>query len=267
METGEEHRRPGVADVIGGAAVYPVRVAARAWRGRLETAADEVLSAPETARIVDRALAGPLPEELARSLVRHRVVERVVQELAATGELERLLEEALASPQSLELVDRVLASDEMRRALQRAASGPEVRGAIASQSAGLAEQVVARVRVAATGLDRRTGRRARPGFAGVGSRGVALAIDAAATIAICAGVGAVAGLVGSLVGGVGSHELAGALLAVGAALLTGGYFTLFWSAAGQTPGMRQMHLRVRSSRADGRLTVGRALARTIGLAL
>ena len=34
--------------------------------------------------MLDRALAGPLPEELARSLVRHRVLERVVRELAAT---------------------------------------------------------------------------------------------------------------------------------------------------------------------------------------
>src|SRR5437870_5567898 len=82
----DDAKRPGLADTAGRAAFYPARVAARAWRRPLESAADEVLSAPEIARIVDRALAGSLPEELARSLVRHRVLERVVQELAASGE-------------------------------------------------------------------------------------------------------------------------------------------------------------------------------------
>jgi uncharacterized RDD family membrane protein YckC len=274
VDAREDDARPGVADAIGGAALYPARVAARAWRARLETAAEEVLSAPETARVVDRALAGPLPEELVRSLVRHRVVERVMRELAATGELERLLEAALASPESRELADRVLASDEMRRALERVASGPEVRGAIASQSTGLAEEVVRGLRAAAVELDQRAeravSRRDRPApppFAGVGTRGAALAIDAAATTVICAAAGAVAGLVASLVGGVRPQWLAGALLAAGWALLTGGYFTVFWAAAGQTPGMRLLHVRVRPKDGDGRVTVARAVVRTIGLAL
>jgi hypothetical protein len=87
------------------------------WRQRLEEAADEVLSAPEIARVVDRALAGSLPEELARSLVRHRVIERIAAELAKNGELERLVTAALASPQTLELSDarsRTAAADRRR---------------------------------------------------------------------------------------------------------------------------------------------------------
>ncbi|MGE5689105.1 MAG: RDD family protein [Pseudomonadota bacterium] len=268
----DDTRRSSLADAVGDAAMYPARAAARAWRGRLESAAEEVLSAPEFARIVDGALAGPLPEELARSLVRHRVVERVVQELADAGELERLLDEALASPRSLELVERVLASDEMRRALVRVASGPEVRGALASQSTSLAGEVAERIRAAALRLDRRADRAAeaaRPAspFAGVGTRGVALAIDAAVTIAVCAGVGAVAGLIASLVGGIRPHWLAATLAALGSALITGGYFTLFWSAAGQTPGMRLMHVRVRSANVDAVPGVGTAAVRTIGVAL
>ena len=39
------------------------------------------MSAPEVARVVDRALAGSLPEEIARSIVCHRVLERIVAEL------------------------------------------------------------------------------------------------------------------------------------------------------------------------------------------
>ena len=84
-----------------------------------------------------------LPEEIARSLVRHRVLERIAAELAASGELERLVNAALASPQTLELTDKVLASDQTQRALGHVASSPELRDAIARQTTGLAEEVVA----------------------------------------------------------------------------------------------------------------------------
>src|SRR6478735_4102836 len=78
----EDRKRWGIADSAGRAAFYPGRLAARAWRGRIESAAEEVLDAPEVARVLDRALAGSLPEEFARSLVRHKVLERVAREPA-----------------------------------------------------------------------------------------------------------------------------------------------------------------------------------------
>src|SRR5512133_808921 len=90
----------GIADSAGRAAFYPGRLAARAWRARIESAAEDVLEAPELARVLDRALAGSLPEDFARSLVRHNVLERVARELAASGELERLIAQALASPRT-----------------------------------------------------------------------------------------------------------------------------------------------------------------------
>jgi len=264
--------RSGVGGTLGDAVTYPARVVAKAWRGPLETAADNVLSAPETARILDRALAGPLPEELARSRVRHRVAERVVRQLAQTGELERLVDRALASPGTLELVDRLLASEEMRHALERAVGGPEVRAAVASHSAGLTARVVAGVRSATARLDRRLvrdGRRsaATTEFAGVASRGVALVVDALAIAAVSLATGAGAALVASLAGGVRPHWLAGVLLADGSALIAAGYFVLFWSIAGQTPGMRLLGVQVRPGRPDRRLTTVRALVRTLGLAL
>ena len=92
-------------------------------------------------------------------MVRHQVVERVVRELAASGELERLIERSLDSPQTLELTDKVLASEEMQRMLQSVASSPELRRAVARQSAGLAEEVVGGVRSSAVRLDQRAGRR------------------------------------------------------------------------------------------------------------
>ena len=136
-----DHRR----GPTGGA--YPARVAARASRGRHRVAADDVLEAPETARILDQALAGSLPEKLAQSIVRHHVLERMAAQLAASGELDKLVNQALQSPQ-------------MRDALRTVASSPEVRAAIARQSAGLAEEVVGEARAAAARMDGRIGRTA-----------------------------------------------------------------------------------------------------------
>jgi uncharacterized RDD family membrane protein YckC/plasmid stabilization system protein ParE len=257
-----------VADAIGGAAVYSARAAARAWRGRLETAFEELLSTPEVGRVLDRALSGPLPEEVTRSLARHRVAERVVHELAASGELERLIDKALASPETLVLVDRVLASEAMAHVLERTLSGPEVRGAMAAQSAGLAEHVAGDVRAAAVSVDRRLSTVSAPTeFAGVASRGIALAVDALVIIGFSLAIGAAAGLVASLVDGIRPHWLAGTLLGFAGIAVAIGYFVLFWQTAGQTPGMRLMHVRVLPARPGGRLTFWRALVRTLGLAL
>jgi uncharacterized RDD family membrane protein YckC len=269
----DEDQRSGLADAAGRAAFYPARAAARVWRERLEEAADEVLSAPEVARLVDRAFAGALPEEFARSLVRHRVLERIVAELAASGELERLATAALASPRTLELTDRVLASDETQRALRHVASSPELRDAIARQTTGLAEEVVRGVRTSAVKLDdraeqivRRPPRVDRPIYAGLATRAIALATDAALATVIFMSVTGVVALVASLVGGLRPEWLVGVLLASGWILIAGTYFILFWSAAGQTPGMRLLHLRVLGPTGDPP-SIGRSLVRLFGLLL
>ena len=257
--------RNRLSDSAGRAALYPARAAARAWRGRIESAADDVLAAPEIARVLDRALAGSLPEELAQSLVRHQVIERIVRELAATGELQRMIERALASPQTLELTDQVLASEEMQRVLRSTASSPELRSAIAHQSAGLAEEVVGGARRAAFRTDQHAPSRSHL-YAGVASRGLALAIDSLLALVIFACGSALVSVIGSLVGGVGSDWLAGFLLGAGWTLFAGAYFAVFWSAAGQTPGMRLMRLRVRRPDGEG-IALGRAIIRVIGLFL
>ena len=270
-----EERRGGLADAAGRAAFYPARAAARAWRGSLEDAVDDVLAAPEIARLFDRAFAGQLPEEIARSLVRHRVLERIVAELARSGELERLATAALASPRTLELTDRVLSSDETQRALRHVASSPELRDAVARQTTGLAEELVGGVRTASARLDdraesfvRRRARAERPIFGGVATRALALATDAALTIVMFMSVVGIAALVASLVGGLRPAWLAGALLAAGWVLVVAGYFVLFWSSAGQTPGMRLLEVRVRVRGHDERrLSLGRSLLRFVGLLL
>ena len=264
---GDDDRRDEPS-TIGGMAGYPARVAARMWRGQLEAGLEHLVSAPEVGRILDHALAGPLPEQLARSLARRRVAERVVHELAESGELERLLEAALASPRTLELLDRALASEAMGHVLERALTGPEVRAALTSQSAGFADQVLGGVRSEAAKLDRRVAvGKSGMVFAGLASRGIALFVDALAVAGISVTVGAAAGFVGQLVGGVHPQWLAQTLLSVAGVVIAVGYFSLFWKTVGQTPGMRLMHVRVFTSGLDRRLTLWRALVRTVGLAL
>jgi uncharacterized RDD family membrane protein YckC len=256
----DDEQRPGLAGAAGKAAFYPARAAARAWRGPLEDAVDEVLSAPEVARVLDRALAGDLPEEFARSLIRHRVLERIVAELSASGELDRLVSAALAS-------------DETKRALTHVAASPELREAVARQTTGLADDVVSGLRTTGARLDdriervvRRRPRPVPPVHAGVVTRAAALAIDVALMLVAWTSIVGVAALVSSLVGTLRPAWLAGALLAAGWIVVAAGYFVLFWSSAGQTPGMRVLRLRVR--RPDGRAPgVGRSIVRVVGLVL
>ncbi len=273
MASKDDEHRSGIADAAGRAAFFPARAAARAWRGPLEDAVDEVLSAPEIVRVLDRALAGSLPEELARSIVRNRVLERIVAELAVSGELERLVATALASPKTLELTDRVLTSDETQHALRHVASSPELRDAIALQTTGLAEEVIGGVRHSAARLDdraeqvlRRPARTERPIYGGVGTRAIALAADAAVTIVLFMSIVGIAALVASLVGGLRPEWLVGALLASGWFLIVGTYFVLFWSSAGQTPGMRLLRVRVHGPGGDPP-SLGRSLVRLVGLVL
>jgi uncharacterized RDD family membrane protein YckC len=273
MAPKDDEHRSGLTDAAGRVAFFPARAAARAWRGPLEEAVDEVLSAPETARVLDRALAGSLPEEVARSLVRHRVLERIAAELAASGELERLVNAALASPQTLELTDKVLASDQTQHALGHVASSPELRDAVARQTTGLAEEVVGGVRVSAARLDdraeqivRRPARAERASYGGIATRAIALAADTAVTIILFMAVVGIAALVASLVGGLRPEWLVGALLASGWMLIAGTYFVLFWSSAGQTPGMRLLRVRVHGPAGDPP-SIGRSLVRLVGLVL
>ena len=269
----DTERKPGLADAAGRAAFYPARAAARAWRGPIEEAVDEVLSAPEIARVIDRALAGSLPEEIARSLVRHRVFERIAAELASSGELERLVTGALSSPQTLELTDKVLASDEMQSTIRHVASSPELRDAIARQTTGLADDVVGGLRASAARLDdraervmRRPPRREQSPYGGIATRAIALATDGLLTVVLYMSVVGIAALIGNLVGGLRPEWLVGVLLGSGWLLVVGVYFVLFWSTAGQTPGMRLLHVRVRGPGGDAP-SVGRSLVRLVGLVL
>jgi uncharacterized RDD family membrane protein YckC len=268
MASRADHRS-GLADAAGRAAMLPARAAAHVWRDRFEEIVDGVLASPEVTRAVDRALAGPVPEDVARSIVRHRVLERMVAQLADSGELERLLDEALSSGRADTLVDRVVQSDAMHRALEEVLAAPAVRRALARQTAGFSAEVAASIRVRAGALDERLDRRRAPmpGYAGIATRALAFVTDVAACGALYLSVVGVGALVGLLVGGLRPAWLVGLLMGAGWAIVTGGYLVLFWSTAGRTPGMHLLRLRLCDAGLARPPSAARSAVRVAGLVL
>ena len=106
---------------------------------------------------------------------------------------------------------------------------------------------------------------ARP-YAGIASRAVALAIDALIAHLIVLTGGAILALVASLVGGVHLDTLARALAGLAWLVVVGAYFVLFWTTAGQTPGMRVLGLRV-VGRDGGHPHAPASIVRLVGLGL
>jgi uncharacterized RDD family membrane protein YckC len=117
---------------------------------------------------------------------------------------------------------------------------------------------------AATSEHRLTGRSVA--YAGIATRAVALAIDAALSQGLFVIGAALLGLIGSLVNGVRPDWVVPALASIGWVITVTGYFVGFWAVTGQTPGMRLMCVRVCSG-ANAPPGVGRSLLRLVGLAL
>ena len=228
-------------------------------RRRLEAAATRVLSAPESARTIDRALAGPVPEALSEE-----TIERLGRRMIESPAFERLLRDALASRMAQELADEALKSPELLKALEDVLSGPVVRNVLARQTKTLWDEVAERVRTATAHLDDRLafGKAALAArrYGGLASRGAAVVVDLALanllTFLLSAGVAFLVWLFGGdpptnvLVPTVGSGWLT----------LLGAYFVFFWSTTGQTPGMRALGLRVVPAE-GGRPRVRRSLVR------
>ena len=194
-------------------------------------------------------------------------------ELARSGELERMITGGLGSPQALELTDKILASEEMQLALGRVASSPELRDAVARQTSGLAEEVVGGVRASAVRLDdraeevvRRKPRTEPSRYGGIGTRAIALATDVGLTLVMVMALTGFLALITSLVGDIRPEWFAALLLSIGGTVVTGAYFVLFWSAAGQTPGMRLMRLTVHDPGGSSP-SFFRSIVRFVGLLL
>jgi uncharacterized RDD family membrane protein YckC len=104
-------------------------------------------------------------------------------------------------------------------------------------------------------------------YAGIVSRTVALAIDAAALTIGFAITSGVLGLILSLFAAV-EVSSPGAVLGAAAlwSVVVASYFVLFWTLTGETPGMRLMALRVSNAAGDPP-RFGKALLRLVGMIL
>ena len=232
---------------------------------RLETVGDELLNGPTVDAVAGSLADHRVFERIARPTIDALDVETVFAAALAEERTGRLVEQALESRLAADTTDRVLHGPELENAVEVIAASPAVRAALAQQTTSLAGEVAARVRSRALDLDdasERTARRwlrraprdepaasgGRVPYAGLVTRGAALALDAAIVNAIVLVVAALLGLIASLVGELRPEWLALTLAACGWALAVGTYFVLFWSTAGQTPAMRILRLRVTGRR-------------------
>ena len=217
---------------------------------------------------LDRSLAGPLPEALARSLIEHRVVERVVGELLESPEFRASIVATLEREEVEGLVAELLRSPATERLIGEAMSSPSVRNALTRQTATAGEALLAAFRRAARAGDAAIDRLVRrhgpkDTWAGFATRGIGLAVDALLVHLILLAIVGTVTLIASLTVGVGHGWVEGVLAAgawLGVQLV---YFASFWSTAGATPGQALVAVEVR----HGGVRPGfwRSVVRVVGL--
>ncbi len=239
---------------------------------------------------IDEAVERTTEEAIVRALespALERAVVRVLESEAAQQALERTLsspgvERAAARALDSQLVDhawdRLLASDEVQKLVERIADAPEVRAAIASQGVGLISDIGRQIRNLTTRLDERLERAVRriirrprttpSTHVGFVTRLTAMALDALILDISFLGITALIGFVVSAIGDPEGVSRAGYVLGLGAWILLGSLYLLtFWAAAGQTPGMRFLAIRIEDYDGSSRLGWRRARRRLVGLIL
>lgn len=245
--------------------------------GRLAQGAGDALE-PVAEKSIDRMLAGPLPEAVAQSIVRHHVLERVISEIVASPEFRSAFTAALQHESTEELVAEVGKSPLLERVIRDAVSSPAVVSALTAQTTTVGGEMVASLRRATVRADaaverapRRWLRRpertlAGPAgrYAGITSRGIALVVDVLAAGLLYLIIAGSVALISLLTLGTGHSWWYGALAGTGWAIVQALYFVGFWAAAGRTPGMALMGLRVRAG-SDRPPGVARSAVRLVGL--
>ena len=218
----------------------------------------ELAASPETSRTLDRALTQAMPEE---------VIDALARRLLESPAFERVLRDAAGSALARELVDDAIRSPELQRAIEQAIAGP-VRGALTHETKTLWGEVTGRLADGAARADEALQRRPRrveaetSRFGGLASRGLAALVDVALANGAVLALGALAGGLGWLLGVSLPGVVVAALAGAGWTLFLAGYAVLFWSTAGQTPGMRITRLRLEGP--DGRPPrIGRSLLRFV----
>lgn len=243
------------------AAVAGRAVAIRAALG-VEKAATDALQGSEAERAMDRTFQGPLPETVTRALVRNRVPARMLREaLELQGEqpLDGTFDED---------VGRLLMSPVVRSALveARSTATDEVLGTVGSRAEALDSALERHVR-------RWFGRAPRPAPspgeaypAGLVIRATAFAVDVCIVTVIFAAGAAIVGAAAELAGVLRPEWLVALVSGLALTAVQIGYFAGSWTLAGQTPGMRLLHLRVTDA-TGAPPGVLRSLVRWVGLTL
>ena len=286
----------GMLGRAGAAALRPVRKVAHAGRDALNEEAE---------RAIDGVMAGPLPEAVGRSLVEQHVVERVaasaiearkqqagtsgatsidfapveqfVRETLENPAVERMLKETISSRLTTELAEAITQSPAFKQTLKNVLESPEMRHALERQTAGFGADIARAARQKARGADggveasvRTVVRHPRPdparaAYGGFVTRGLGLVTDLVLTQFVYVVLGGMVGLVTSIFGTLEPTWLVGTLAGIGNLLVVGLYFVVFWSTAGQTPGMRIFRLRVLHGGEPP--AVWRSVVRLVGLGL
>jgi uncharacterized RDD family membrane protein YckC len=208
-----------------------------------------------------------------------RAVDRGLDRALRSDVAERAVDRALEADSVKRAWRRVLESDEAQLLVERVAEAPEVRSAITSQGVGLLEDVRRSARRAARRIDDgaeaaarrllgRAQRTGRPPYAGVATRGLALALDGALLSGILLLASTMLALLFSAVfsieGDSKTVTIAFGALAwwVAAAL----YLAGFWTLAERTPGMTFLGIRVLDE-SGGRVPPRQDLRRLVGFVL
>ena len=233
--------------------------------------------------LIDRALASPLPEELAQIMIDRHVIERVVADVVPRLSLDEALTAALEDERTQQQFEQALESPAVKRMAMTAAesrlaaeiadrllASPEVRAALARQTVGFGGELVAGLRNAAGKVDDRTSHAKSPEdgprYGGIATRMIALGTDAALVHLLVLVPAIFIWLIGSLFGGLHSGWLVDALLGVAWFVIVAAYFVGFWTVLGQTPGLRLTGSRV-VDHTGSPPSVGRSIVRLVGLAL
>ena len=141
-------RLPGTTRVqrLAGAVGAEGRAATARGRGQVEA-------------VVDRTLAGPLPETVAQMVVDHQLVERIVAEVLGQIQLDEAVAAVLEDERAHDQLERMMTSPAVERLAASAAesrlaaelterllANPQVRAALTRQSASFADQLLTAVR-------------------------------------------------------------------------------------------------------------------------
>ena len=235
----------------------------------VEAAAEEAMVAAVESEAVERALA---------RVLQGPVVENAVHGALDSETVKRALIDALDSEMVDEVWRRLLASDEAQKLVERIAEAPELRAAISAQSAGLIKDIGHTIGNATRRLDTVVERIARRIFfrpqrvqptdrAGAVSRLLAFGLDALIVNLVFSGLAAIAALIASAFTGNGNgvSDLRSPSARSPGSRLGAFYLVVFWSLAGQTPGMRFFGIRLGVE--GERLPLRRSLRRLLGLLL